>query len=130
MGTNDFVHGGPLMLLRIEGAAVFAGAILGYGHLAQSWWLFGVLFLTPDLSMLGYLVNARIGAASYNAVHTEVGPVILFGFGLIIGNTLAMSLGLIWLAHIGLDRMLGFGLKSSTSFSDTHLGLLGIRKAA
>ncbi|WP_020175681.1 DUF4260 domain-containing protein [Methyloferula stellata] len=128
--SNGYVRGGPLVLLRLEGAAILVVSLLAYGQTGQSWWTFAALILAPDLSMLGYLVNARAGAASYNAVHTLTGSLMLLGLGLVSGSALILSLSLIWLAHIGLDRMLGFGLKYASGFSDTHLGLLGIRKEA
>lgn len=112
MSTREgFVLGGPLILLRLEGAAVFVAAILGYAHLGLSWWMFVALILLPDASMLGYLASARIGAATYNAVHTATAPIALLVAAFLLRNSLAMSLGTIWLAHIGLDRMLGYGLK-------------------
>jgi hypothetical protein len=128
--SNGSVRGGPLVLLRLEGAAILAASLLAYDHAGQSWWTFAALILVPDLSMLGYLANARVGAASYNAVHTLIGPLILSALGLVLDSTLILSLSFIWLAHIGLDRLLGFGLKYATGFSYTHLGLLGGRKAA
>jgi hypothetical protein len=128
--SNGYVRGGPLVLLRLEGAAILVVSLLAYGQFGQSWWIFAALILAPDLSMLGYLVTARAGAASYNAVHTLTGPLMLLGLGLVCGSALILSLSLIWLAHIGLDRMLGFGLKYASGFSDTHLGLLGMRKEA
>lgn len=126
--SNGFVQGGPLVLLCLEGAAIFAVSLLAYGHTGQSWWSFAALFLLPDLSMLGYLANARVGAASYNAAHTVAGPALLLGLALVLGSALILALSLIWLAHIGFDRMLGFGLKYATGFSDTHLGFIGGRK--
>jgi hypothetical protein len=127
--SNGFVRGGPLILLRIEGAAVLAAATLVYAHIGQSWWMFAALILVPDISMLGYLANTRIGAACYNAVHTVTAPVLLAGLGAGLGSALIISIAAIWLAHIGLDRMLGYGLKYATSFTHTHLGLLGRRTA-
>jgi hypothetical protein len=119
------VLGGPLVLLRVEGAAVFVGAILMYAHLGLTWWVFVALILLPDASMLGYFASARTGAASYNAVHTVTAPVALLAAGFLFGSSLTLSLGAIWLAHIGLDRMLGYGLKYATGFANTHLGVLG-----
>jgi Domain of unknown function (DUF4260) len=65
----------PRWVLRAEGAVIFVGSVLLYGHGHYHWWVFAVLFLAPDLSMLGYLVNVRLGAMCYNLVHTEVGLV-------------------------------------------------------
>jgi hypothetical protein len=71
------VRGAPLVLLRLEGVVVLAAAVAAYAQHDRSWWLFAALLLTPDLSMLGYLVGPRLGATAYNAVHTYVGPFLL-----------------------------------------------------
>ena len=110
-------------LLRAEGAAAAAIALLLYSQGDYSWLMFALLFLVPDLSMIGYLAGPRAGAISYNIVHTYVGPLLLTGVLLLTGGS--FMLPLIWIAHIGLDRMLGYGLKHSTSFQDTHLGRIG-----
>jgi hypothetical protein len=127
---KGFVRCGPLILLRIEGAAVFAAATLAYTYIGQAWWLFAALILVPDLSMFGYVANSRIGALCYNAAHTVTSPLILIGLGFARDSSLAESIGAIWLAHIGADRMLGFGLKYATAFADTHLGRLGLQTTA
>jgi hypothetical protein len=75
--------------------------------------------------MLAYLLNARIGAAVYNLLHTLTCAALLAGAGLLLGNGFLLAMAMIWAAHIGFDRMLGYGLKYSTSFKDTHLGYLG-----
>ena len=111
----------PRPLLQIEGALVFLAAILFYRHLHASWLLFAVLILAPDLFMLGYLAGARIGAACYNFVHTYLTPAALIVIGLLTAKPLLLGLATIWICHIGFDRMLGFGLKYPTRFSDTHL---------
>ena len=85
------------------------------------WLLFVLLFLTPDVSMLGYLGGPRIGAVSYNLFHNYAPPCLLVAFGLLTGNLLVVSVALVWFAHIGFDRMVGFGLKYPTGFFDTHL---------
>ena len=111
----------PGIILRLESVAIFAVMLLLYRELGLSWWLFVLLFLAPDLSMLAYLADAKIGAVVYNVVHTYVLPAILFVLGFIGEGSLLMGLGLIWGAHIALDRFLGFGLKYRTHFRDTHL---------
>ncbi len=110
-------------ILRLEGAAAATLALLLYARADYSWLLFALLFLVPDLSMLGYVAGARVGAVIYNAVHTYVGPLLLAGAMLVTGASLMLPL--IWVAHIGLDRMLGYGLKYPTAFRDTHLGRIG-----
>lgn len=111
----------PRLLLHFEAAAVVVAALFAYHWNHFSWLMFALLFLTPDISMLGYFANPRVGAITYNAVHTYVGPLVLGGYALFTGKHLPLLLALIWAAHIGFDRCLGFGLKYSSLFKDTHL---------
>ncbi len=111
----------PPILLRIEGAVLLTLSVLLYGLNGASWLLFVLLFLAPDLSMLSYLSGPRTGAISYNLFHTYVLPGLLAAFGLLMGIPLLVSLALVWFAHIGFDRMVGYGLKYPTGFFDTHL---------
>ncbi len=115
----------PAALLRVEGAVLLALSVLLYALGGMSWTLFLLLVLAPDLSMLGYLKDSRVGALSYNLGHTYLPPAVLVAFGVLAGRLVYISLGLIWFAHIGFDRMMGFGLKYPTSFGDTHLGRIG-----
>ena len=108
-------------LLRLEGAAVFAVALGIYSVYGAGWWWLAGLFLVPDLTMLGYLRSPRLGAATYNMAHTYVAPLVLGGLAFAFKASLAGSIALIWVAHIGFDRMLGFGLKYPSGFRDTHL---------
>jgi len=110
---------------RLEGLALLAVSVLAYARFGEGWLLFAVLFLTPDLSFFGYLAGPRIGAWAYNLAHSLIGPLLLAAAGGLTGDGLFVALALIWLAHIGFDRALGYGLKSSDSFSVTHLGLIG-----
>lgn len=117
------VTGGVRVLLRLEGLALFGLALGAYFWLgSEPWWLFVVLFLAPDLSFLGYLAGPRAGAIAYNVAHATVGPLALLAIGAVTGSNLAVSLALIWLAHIGIDRAIGYGLKYATGFGFTHLG--------
>lgn len=111
----------PKPLLHLEGAAVFVASLVAYQWNHGSWLLFVLLFLVPDVSMIGYAINTRIGAISYNAIHTYIGPLVLGGYALFVGRHLPLQLALIWISHIGFDRMLGFGLKYPSRFKDTHL---------
>lgn len=111
----------PRLLLRAEGLAVFAAAIGLYFRADYQWWLLPALALAPDLAMIGYSAGTRVGAAAYNSVHTYVLPVVLGFTGVLAESGLATKLALIWLAHIGLDRAVGYGLKYPTHFKDTHL---------
>jgi Domain of unknown function (DUF4260) len=110
----------PKWLLHTEGAAIFLACLVIYGMQGYRWWLFAALFLGPDLFMLGYLVDVKLGTRLYNVSHTETLPVAL-GLATIFWRPGLLAVSLIWLAHIGLDRMLGFGLKYPTRFNDTHL---------
>jgi hypothetical protein len=110
-------------ILRLEGLAAAVGASLAYHHLDGSWGWFAALFLVPDLSLLGYLAGPRLGAACYNAAHSYLGPVLFMAIGLLLGASPPL-LALVWVAHIGADRLLGYGLKRR-SFHDTHLGFIG-----
>jgi hypothetical protein len=127
MATDETpaVIGAPLVLLRLEGLGLFALAIVLYSHSGAAWWLFPVLFLVPDVSFAGYLGGPRIGAVVYNAAHTTLGPIVLAGFGVSLGQALPITLALVWAAHIGFDRMLGYGLKYAAGFGSTHLGRIG-----
>lgn len=124
------VRSGPLVLLRLEGAAALGVLLAAYAWSGHSWWLFAALFLVPDLSMLAYLANARIGAASYNAVHSTIGPVLFGAGGFLLGYPLLPWLAVVWAAHIGFDRMVGYGLKYASGFKDTDLGSLAAAGSA
>jgi hypothetical protein len=104
----------PASLLRVEGAVVFGMSVLLYWMNGGSWWLFALLLLAPDLSMLGYLAGRRVGVAVYNVFHAYPLPAVLAAFGLLEGSPVAVSGALIWFAHIGMDRVLGYGLKYPT----------------
>ncbi len=119
------VTGTPRALLRVEGAGIFVIAIALYWRLGESWWLFAILFLAPDLAFLGYLAGARLGAVTYNSLHTIAGPILLALAGLFVSYEPAIALALIWLAHCGIDRALGYGLKYQAGFGFTHLGRIG-----
>ncbi|HLY42407.1 MAG TPA: DUF4260 domain-containing protein [Terracidiphilus sp.] len=119
------VRGSVLTLLRLEGLAVAAITVILYARTGASWWLFAAVWLVPDLSMLGYLHCSCWGARAYNAVHTYIGPAVLALFGLVAGAHYALPVALIWANHIGVDRLLGYGLKYGDGFGFTHLGRLG-----
>lgn len=123
--TDGYVQGTPRLLLRLEGAALLLCAIFGYAWSGQSWWVLAALILVPDASMVGYLANPRAGAAIYNAAHSTVAPLLIVSAAVLAGNHVVLGLAFIWLAHVGLDRAAGYGLKYVRSFSDTHLGPVG-----
>ena len=111
----------PKILLRIEGGLELALSLIFYQYLHADWILFVVLLLVPDLAMLGYVRGVRLGTACYNLVHTFTGPLLLLAYAFLGRSPWLLPYALIWTAHIGLDRMLGFGLKYPTEFRDTHL---------
>ncbi len=111
--------------LRLESAALAAAAIIAYAATGASWWLFAVLILAPDLGMLGYLAGPRIGARIYNLAHHYGLAAIAVGFGWYFATPVLLAVGLIWIAHISIDRTLGYGLKLPDSFKHTHLGPIG-----
>jgi Domain of unknown function (DUF4260) len=121
------VTGGPRVVLRVEAATMLAAALVAYAWQGGSWGWFAVWFLTPDLSMLGYLGGARLGAATYNAAHSYVVPAVLAALALAAPDHTPLLAAIIWVAHVGFDRMLGYGLKYGSAFGDTHLGRVGRR---
>jgi Domain of unknown function (DUF4260) len=111
----------PRTLLHTEGLVVAVAAIALYFHLDYPWWLLLVLALAPDLSMVGYAAGPAVGAAAYDVAHTYSLPVGLAAIGVLADADLAVQIGLIWTAHIGVDRAIGYGLKYRSGFEDTHL---------
>ena len=111
----------PALLLRVEGSLLFAVSIVCYYEIHASWILFAVLLLAPDLSIAAYFANAKIGATVYNTVHTLIGPLLLVAYALLTAHAGLLPYGLIWIAHLGMDHMIGAGLKYPTQFKDTHL---------
>lgn len=117
--------GGTRLILRLEGALLGAICIWLFAGTGFSWWLFAVLLLSPDLTMLGYTRGPRVGAIIYNAGHSWLGPGLLAAAGHFGGSPLWLALATIWGTHIGIDRALGYGLKYASGFAHTHLGLIG-----
>ena len=113
---HDFI-----ILRRVEGAAICMMATLVFAQISGNWWLFAGLLLLPDVAMVGYFAGPRVGALAYNALHTYIAPACLGLVGLALDLPLISILCAIWVAHIGFDRALGYGLKFSTSFKHTHL---------
>ena len=111
----------PQRILRIEGLAVFLTALAVYFALDGPLWLLAVLALAPDLSMAGYLAGPALGSRIYNLFHTYTLPLALGGAGVWTGTTLAVLVAAVWTAHIGADRLVGYGLKYETDFKETHL---------
>jgi Domain of unknown function (DUF4260) len=111
--------------LRLEGAAMLVAGAIGYWQLGGDWLWFLPALIAPDLSGLGYLRGPRVGAALYNLFHNWAIGLIVLGTGLAIGNPVVSLAGTILIAHTGMDRSVGYGLKLMSGFHDTHLGRKG-----
>lgn len=109
------------ILLHLEGLVVLVDCLYFYGINQFSWVLFLILLLSPDLSMFGYFINPKIGAILYNIFHTYIISVVVIIGGLLLSDNTLLTIGLIWTAHIGMDRVLGYGLKYPSGFKETHL---------
>lgn len=127
---DGVVHGIPRTLLRAEGLVVLIVATIAYSRIEGGWLLYAVLFFLPDLSMLGYLAGPRRGAALYNLGHSYTAPALLGAIGIGSGVPELIAAALIWVAHIGFDRAVGYGFKYATGFAHTHLGSPFARPAA
>ena len=123
--TEGVVTGDVRTMLRIEGFVLFAGMTSLYVVWDGAWWLYALLFFLPDLSILAYLAGPRVGAVVYNLMHSYMVPSVLTSLGFAIQEPIILSVAIIWLAHIGFDRALGYGLKYDRGFRFTHLGHIG-----
>ncbi|MHB8556477.1 MAG: DUF4260 domain-containing protein [Candidatus Dormibacteria bacterium] len=123
--SGGTVVGSPGRWLRLEGATLLVGSLVAYSMTHQAWWLVPFTLLLPDLLMVGYVGGTRFGAHLYNIAHTTPLPTVVVGFGWWHTKPLVLALGLVWLAHIGMDRVLGYGLKYENHFQHTHLGRIG-----
>ena len=111
----------PAILLRVEHLALLALAIAVYWERDGNWLLFAILFLAPDLAFAAAVAGSQVGLVAYNLTHAAVAPVILALIGILGDLELAVSLALIWFAHLAFDRAIGYGLKYSLTKNDTHL---------
>ncbi len=121
------VHGIPRLWLRLEGATLLISTLILYAATGRSWWVVATVVLLPDLFMVGYLGGTRLGALMYNIAHATPAPALLAGLGSWQHWQSLVAVALVWLAHIGLDRLMGYGLKYSDHFQHTHLGWIGHR---
>ena len=124
------VRGGVRIMLRAESLCVLAVALYLYARHGAGWDTFALFFLAPDLSFLGYLAGPRVGALCYNAAHSYIGALACFALGATLASTVFVAAALIWCAHIGFDRALGYGLKYVDGFGHTHLGHIGRARAS
>ena len=108
-----------------EGAVLLVAALIAFTATEQAWWLIPAVLFLPDLAMLGYARSSRLGALTYNLAHSYPLPALVGGWAIWQDATGMQAVTLLWFAHIGLDRMLGYGLKHSDGFTHTHLGTIG-----
>lgn len=112
-------------IIKLEELAEFVLGILIFSRLDFTWWYFPLLIFTPDLGMLGYLVNPKVGAWMYNLVHHKALAILILILGYYQQNQLILLTGTILFAHAAFDRLNGYGLKYEDSFHHTHLGKIG-----
>ncbi len=110
---------------RIESGVIFVSSLYLYLFLDFNLIVFGLLLFVFDFFMIGYLFNSKVGAYVYNLGHSMIFPPMLFLIGYVTDTRIIIGFSLIWFAHIGLDRLLGYGLKFTSDFKDTHLGHIG-----
>lgn len=111
----------PRLLLRVEGVVLAGAALVVYFHLDYGVLALIGLLVAVDLSLVGFLAGPKVGTLTYNLAHTTALPLLLGAVGVLADGSTAVQIALAWLAHIGVDRALGFGLKYPGAFSDTHL---------
>lgn len=114
----------PRAFLRLDGLVLFAGALIAFTGTHQHWWWVPALLFAPDIFMLGYARSSKFGALIYNFGHSYALPALAVLYGWRSDHLLVLAVGLIWFAHIGMDRAAGFGLKYDEDFKFTHLGNL------
>jgi Domain of unknown function (DUF4260) len=113
-------------LLKLEGFAEGCLGVAAFAATGESWWLFALLCLAPDLALVAYLRGPKFGAWAYNITHSSIGPILLALASLWSGGLSGVAVAAVWFAHIGFDRALGYGLKSVEAFKTTHLGEIGV----
>lgn len=111
--------------LKIEELLMFCLGIYMFNTLDYNWWWFLILILAPDISMLGYLLNTKSGAMSYNFFHHKGVAILIYFAGIFLNNQILQLIGVILFSHASLDRVFGYGLKYFNAFNNTHLGQIG-----
>ncbi|MFI2741301.1 DUF4260 domain-containing protein [Zhouia sp. PK063] len=110
--------------LQLEEAFMLALGIIAFSTLNISWWWFAGLFLAPDIGMIGYMINTKVGAYGYNIFHNKAIAIAFFITGIYTNHLIMQFVGILLFSHSSFDRMFGFGLKYNSGFKDTHLGKL------
>lgn len=128
-GVPGMTEGAVRSWLRLEGLAAFVAGLALFGASGGNWLLVVPLLLLPDVSAVGFLAGPRAGAITYNAIHNWVPGLAVLGLGAWLGSPAILLVAAILIAHVGMDRAVGYGLKLPSSFHDTHLGHMGRDKA-
>lgn len=116
------------VLLKVEEGAIFLLCLFLFSKLSFAWWWFPALLFLPDIGMIGYIINPKLGAYTYNLFHFRLAAACLALYALSYGNDYWKLAAIIMFAHISFDRFFGYGLKHTDSFSHTHLGVIGKQK--
>ena len=124
-----FVTKQPKLWLRLDGLVLFLATIVGFHQTHQRWWVYLALLFLPDIFMIGYLKNSKLGALLYNLGHSYFVPGLVSFIGWHWHRPFTLATGLIWLGHVGWDRFFGYGLKYDSDFKHTHLGDLNRPKS-
>ena len=111
--------------LKLEELGQFVLSMILFNQLEYAWWLFPALIILPDLSMIGYAFNTKVGAFSYNLFHHKLLAIGIFTIGFWLGNSAVELAGIILFGHAAMDRIFGYGLKYPDDFKHTHLGWIG-----
>lgn len=111
-------------ILKLEELFQFILGIYLFSTLSYAWWWFLALILLPDIGMLGYLINTKIGAITYNIFHHKGLAIVIFLVGIYFEIEVVQLTGIILFSHASLDRIFGYGLKYADHFKNTHLGSL------
>ena len=122
------VTGTPRTWLRLEGLTLLIGALTGFATTGEAWWFVPAFLLLPAVAALGYLWSTRVGAHLYNLTHAAPLPAALAGIGVWQHQSRILAIALIWMAHIGMDRALNYGLKYGADARHTHLEWHGHRR--
>jgi hypothetical protein len=128
-GIPGMTNGAVRTWLRLEGLAAFAAGLALFGASGRNWLLIVPLLLLPDISAAGYLAGPRVGTFTYNLIHNWVPGLAVLGLGAWLASPAITIAGAVLIAHVGMDRAVGYGLKLPSSFHDTHLGRMGRDKA-
>ena len=128
-GVPGMTNGAVRTWLRLEGLAAFAAGLALFGASGGNWLLVIPLLLLPDISAVGYLAGPRVGAFTYNVIHNWAPGLVVLALGAWLASPVMTIAGAVLIAHVGMDRAVGYGLKLPSSFQDTHLGRIGRGKA-